>query len=644
MHGVLPHLAPLILLAAALGWGSWLVRALGLWRETDPAERFVFASAAGVGVLGWAVFPLGVAGVFGDAAFGALLGLGVVGLVNWASEVRARRRPEPITAPQSALLLLFLAVCAVHLVNGLAPPTDADSLAYHFALPKQFLNDGRITFVPRAVDGAAPLLVQMTYIPARWLGGEAGMTLWPAVLAVLLGLNVTLVARRRLGRGMALTTGILVLTTPAVVYAAATGQVETKNALFVLAAALAVARSARTGDWRWAVLAGILAGFFFGGKYIGLLFAAAAGTVLLTGRGWLRRGALFSVAVLVTGGQWYLWNFLHTGDPVFPMLWSLLSPPDGAVWTAAHDAVFRARWAEIETALPATPGWMLAYPVLATFAPLPGFDAGRVGFGPLPILLLPFALVAAACHLPRAGAGDMGRISVLALLFYGLWFFISSSQRIRHLVPLLPVLWIVLMVGADWTARRFGLMRPLVLGLALTGGLQMGGQTLHGANAARYVFGGESRQSYLERNISGFGVIRWINANLGPGDRITVTRRPFMYFLDVPYYFSHYLHEIRTDTGLRSRDAAKFERQARALGLTHLLVSGDPSRQGPFGYAGMAVALWKRDRAVEVHRHQGPYIGARTLSFLGVDGADDADLLVVLRLKDPSLPTPEETP
>ena len=98
------------------------------------------------------------------------------------------RTPGPDLRPSEradgvfwALLAMLAFVLACDLCEGLAPPADADSLAYHFALPKQFLSAGHLQFVPRAVDGAVPLLPQMTYLVALGLGGERAMTLWTMV-------------------------------------------------------------------------------------------------------------------------------------------------------------------------------------------------------------------------------------------------------------------------------------------------------------------------------------------------------------------------------------------------------------------------------------------------------------------------------
>src|SRR3546814_20281685 len=72
-------------------------------------------------------------------------------------------------------------VCSSDLLEALSPPADADTSAYHFALPKYFVQLGGLEFVPRAVDGAIPMLIHMPYVPVLALGGELALTLWAGI-------------------------------------------------------------------------------------------------------------------------------------------------------------------------------------------------------------------------------------------------------------------------------------------------------------------------------------------------------------------------------------------------------------------------------------------------------------------------------
>ncbi len=80
------------------------------------------------------------------------------------------------------------------------------------------------------------------------------------------------------------------------------------------------------------------AGFYAGAKFTGLPFLLACALPLLLGKAWFRGGLIYGAVALVAGGQWYLWGWVHTGDPVFPSLFAVLGLPDSDIWNATQHA------------------------------------------------------------------------------------------------------------------------------------------------------------------------------------------------------------------------------------------------------------------------------------------------------------------
>jgi len=317
--------------ASSLGWGLLGLRLLRLDEFFRRGERAAMAFALGFGILGALTFPLGVAGLLSEAPLLALLLAGLPGLALVEKPDWPRlERPD---ATGGLLLALLGVVLALDILGAIAPPADADTLAYHFATPKLLLQEGRIVFLPRVADGAVPMLVQMTYLPALSLGGELALTLWTAASGWAAAILLFVLASRHVSQGWALALALVFVTTPAVVYGLNTGQVELRLVLFVLLSAWAVAEVRRSGHAGLVLLAGFAAGFYAASKYIGLLFVVAAGLCLLPDRRWFRNAALFGIAAFVSGAPWYGWNALHTGDPFFPMAFQWLGREDVSFWS-----------------------------------------------------------------------------------------------------------------------------------------------------------------------------------------------------------------------------------------------------------------------------------------------------------------------
>lgn len=564
-------LAVAVLALACLGAGAGLLRVLGILPRLNDAERIGWSFTLGFGLLGWVVFWPALAGILSPAVIGLCCIPGVVGLLA------LHRLPRPDSGPGGAIpwRLWAAAACLLPILAGdvleaLAPPADADSLAYHFALPRHMLAAGHLLFIERALDSTAPQLVQMTYTAALALGGERGLTLWCMLSGWSVGLLVFGLARRHLPADWALALAAATLGLPAMLYGAGTGQVEARLASLILVAITATMEARRRGEVRWAAAAGLAAGFLAASKYTGLLPAAVCGLFLLGRSGSLRLALGFGLALLAAGSQWYGWNAWNTGDPVFPMLYGRLPYAAGTHWNAAQAEFMARSLTPMEMAVPRSLGWWLAYPLSATLDGHPIFESGRTGFGLLPLLLLPFA-AAAGIGRREAWRHPLTLTAGMVMLAYTLWFFLGPSQRVRHLLPLLPPLLVALGTGAAVAARRWRLDAPIWCGIALVLALQAGGQAVFAAKFVRYQLQGADRDAFLNDNVNFYALARWLNHHLGPGDRVLLASREIDYLVTVPSFQANpYIQsviEVRPD----NNDPHRFLAQLRRQGITHVV-------------------------------------------------------------------------
>lgn len=559
----------LLLALACAGGGRAILVALGLVSRLEARLVNPVAFAIGVGLLGWLTFFLALGGFLAPLHLVALV---LPGLAGFAFRVprRAASGPHGFDPIVVAGFALLAAIAALDIVQAMAPPADADTLAYHFTLPKQFLAAGHLEFVPRAVDGAAPLLLHMTYLVALGVGGETALTLWVMLLGWAAAWLLYEIARGIVDRRWALVLVILFVTTPAVVYGSGSGQLELKLALFAMVAGLAVARAVDSGDWRFAGLAGLAVGFFVAAKYTGVLFAASCGLALLMQRRWLLHGAIYGAVVLAVGSQWYLWNACNTGDPVFPMLYTWLGAKHG-YWSAEIAAFLHAQWVPEENPVPRTPFWLIAYPFAATLRAIEHWDSGRTGLGPFGLLALPFALLGVWCFRHRVAASRLRSYAAIALAFYFIWFLSGVSQRVRHLLPIYPFFLLCIAVAADRFAQARDLRAPLYAAVLLTIIIQSGVVAVFNLNYVRHLASGETREDFLRRNVARFGPVPWLNVHLTQHDRVLVTERQLVYHLDVPSFTASERYEYLVDLVPGSSNPRRFLAEISRLGITYIL-------------------------------------------------------------------------
>ncbi len=601
-------------MAASLGTGGAALRILRV-DDGDRLEHAVVSFVLGFGILGWLVFFMGLAGVIAPVHLGALAVVLAAGLATF-------RKVRPLPAfrfGHRSVLLFLLVILAVtafgDVIEGLAPPADADSLAYHFATPKLFLKEGRLFFIERAVDGASPMLLHMTYLAALGLGGETCLTLWAMVTGWSAGAIMFVAARRMMSDEAALAVAALFLTTPAVIYGAGTGQVEVRDAALVVLGVMAATRARENP--RYAILAGLAAGFFAASKYTGLLFAACLGAVGCCVWRRQKQALLFVVAAASAGAQWYLWQWWESGDPVFPMLAGILPYRPGIAWDLEHHARFLLGYREAESALPRDLMGFISYPFLATFSPAPAFDSGRIGLGPLLIALVPFAACGLISRSEEGLRKRAGFMLAVGALFYVAWFCLGPSQRVRHFLPVFPLGIMAALALAHQAARGFpGLRLPAAAAAAGTLLVQAAGQVVFAANPARMVLVGEGRSEYLARNVAPYLAIEEVNQRLKPGDRVLVVNREAVYYLDVPVFYAHAQLEARIDVGSSATGVGHFVDQLNRESITHLLVPRDPLASRGIGY--LVEQLLANCCATVVSEVAGNWPTSRTLGLGGI--------------------------
>ncbi|GAB6052604.1 hypothetical protein JCM17960_14240 [Magnetospira thiophila] len=594
---------------SCLGWGAGLLRLLGLTRCTAPGTRGILSFALGVGLLGWLVFFLGLAGMLTPGWLAALLLIGAAGLpfLDW----RALAATDKLDSWGWTLVVLIGGVLFLDLAEALSPPADADTLAYHFNAPKLFLERGSLLFILRPLDGAIPYLTQMTFLPVLALGGERAMTLWTMATGWAAGALVYILVREVLTRNWGLALALIFLTLPAVIYGAGTGQVEVRMTLFALLSGWAVARALSTGNPRFALLAGLATGFYIGSKYIGLLFAAVCGIALLMQKRWFLHGLLFGLAALAMGSQWYVWNAVHTGDPFFPMLFQWLGRDDLVLWTQAQNDFFGQNFLKNERVFDRTPLNFLLYPFLVTLDAPAATEGRRIGLGPFGLVLLPFALAGVWAFRARLRNSAVSTYALLALLFYVLWFFSGPSQRVRHLLTVFPFLMICFTVAAVRFTDTRQLRAPLLAAMVAVIALQFAGATVFGLKYVRYVLGSETREAYLTRSLSGYSVVPWINAHLSKSDLLFHSERQIMYYLDIPNLFVSPYTQGVVDLAPTAKEPQEFLDALHTLGVTHLLLPADQWKQWRSGGERQWDNCFHSLKTFEVEKFQ-----SRTLSAL----------------------------
>ena len=602
-------LAAPLLFVACFGGGAGVLSLCGAWHGRPLAERAGLAFAAGYGLLGWLGFWLGTAGWLLPGVLWPLCLVLAMGV--WLF-----RAPPPVTGGSAwswrewAMLGAGLMIVVLDAFEAAAPIVDADTLAYHLPIARDFAERGTIEFIPRAIDGAVPLLTQTVLAIALALSGgaEGAAAGWMMLSGWMAAVLLFGLARRWVSPFWALALALAFQTMPAMSYSAGVGHVEPRTAIFVL---LAVAGLTDKDRCKGSLLAGLGAGLFVASKYTGLLFGGAALIALFASgaRGWRAYAGLFLVAALA-GGQWYAWNFIHTGDPVFPMFFGVaqqLGIATPGIWDQAHADLLTAARA-LRTAAVSGIEWYGLYPIAATLFPPPVLESGRVGMGPFVMLALPMALFAAWRARRRLAGHPLMPVAVLALAYYLIWMSAGMAPKVRHLLPAVPAL--VLVVGV--AAHRY---RPGRAALALAAGLSVAigllGQAVFAKLPIQYVLSKQTRAAFLERSVVGYPLVAPLNA-LPDGSHIYLWDRQIRGLLRHKTFFAGPQFQTLIDARQGYMEPDTFFRQITAQGITHIALRlSDHPR--PKSHLSVLAALQSRGCVLPLQQVRYPRFQSRTL-------------------------------
>ncbi len=603
--------ALLILLPPALA-GLWLVPLFRLgplsWRW-----HLLLGSALGLGATSLLVLGLGLMAIPPRAFWIVLLiALAVAGVTrlrllyeSGLPAENAGRHASHDGRPGGLRFLWLLAApfLALALVAASHPPGliwqeegfGYDVLEYHLQLPKEYVQNGRITYLPHNVYGGFPANVEMLYLLAmvvlddvRDVGTVANTI--HLFLAVLTVFAVWTTAREWSAKA-AVISAVAVAVTGWLPYLSGLAYVE-NGLLFFEAAMLAlVVRALRhrfsppddgqgargsspDAPYRWWFLAGVMGGLACGCKYTAAPMVVAPGVLVsfLIPRGSvharaLRSGALLGGA-LISFSPWLVKNLAMTGNPVFPLanqVFQAAPPGWGAEesdrWARGH------RVAEEESDAGSRLRTAWTYLVADHYQ--------RVG--PLLLLVGPLGLF----RRPRAATDAILGGMVFLQLF--VWIGLTHLFARFAVILLVPL---SLLAGRVWTAqastqRKRVLVGCVILGACFNAYFAVLLQWEEGVTAV-------PAAAVYEGKIPGFEMLGTVNGELSDRAKVLLVgeAQPFYFARPVDYCIAFnrnpFLQTLR-----ESSDPDTVLAWLRSRNYTHLLVHWDEVNRisGTYGFS-----------------------------------------------------------
>lgn len=507
-----------LVIAGVWGIGNLLLRFIGLASQFDPIERRVLSVAVGASIWSTLVLILGLVGAFSRTGFIAILTTSFV--IAFACSIRGRkpsdqpREPFRLNGEQAISLVAMLMFLGCMLLGALLPSIDFDVKEYHLQGPKEWFLADRISYLEHNVYTSFPFLTEMLSLSGMVVVGDwfKGALVGKGVLmtfAPLTALFLYCLGKRWYSPRAGWLAALVYLSTPWVYRVSIIAYTEGALLFYTTAGLLAldVARRNVPNQKGWQ-LVGLMAGAAMACKYPGLISAviplggAVVWSIIRTSDSSENASVFnrfgkpilaFTGGVVLAIGPWLIKNTVQTGNPVYPLAWTIFGGTD---WNAERNDQWRAAHAP--------PGYRLS--------DLPG-DLAEVAGESLhhSPLLFAFAPLAFLCAGRR-------RISGWVWVYLG-WLFVTwwvLTHRIdRFWLPIVPLAAMLAGAGLDALQNRgLKFIGGVAVVVALIFNLALVGSPLTGLNT--YLADLETLKD--SETIQPPGIL-FLNRNLKPGEK-----------------------------------------------------------------------------------------------------------------------------
>lgn len=483
----------------------------------------MFFLAILLGLYSYAVFFLGITGMLSPIPV-----LVITLLFGGAAVFYYRTYRIVIPFPKgnvSKLTLCFLAILAfVNIVGVLGPETAFDALWYHLTLPKIYLQEQIIQFIPGGLFyySVMPKLGEMLFIPALLWGNEV----WAKAIQCIFGLLTTVViyniSRRYLSEQLSLVASLIFYSNIVVAWESTVAYIDLIRAFYEIMGVWGLLLWVDTKKKRWLYLSALMIGFAISTKLLALGSLVIVSLLVvyilwknnrLTVNTFITYGVIYWIISISIVFPWLLFSYLSTGNPVYPFFTPIY---------------------------PVVSGNILALPELfhntvkvLLFADDP--------ISPIYLIVLPLVFVSFT-KLPM----QIKVIAYYSLFSIIVWFLTPKTGGGRFILPYLSA-WSLLVVGIlDQIKKQQLIYKATIITIFLIALLTLFYRGMANMRYLPVILGKETKDAFLTKQLNfSFGDFYdtdgYLKKHIKPTDRVLLYGFHNLYYIDFPFIDASYV-------------------------------------------------------------------------------------------------------
>ncbi len=562
-------------------------------------EKFVFASAAGFGSISVFVFLMGAFNILHP--FPAVLLITALFLFSLSrlriffktAEKAIISKPGEVLDIYEISLIAIMGISAfMYFLQCFAPPLNYDSLAYHLAVPKIFIESGRIRFIPNNVYANFPMNMEFLFMLGMLIRDDSLARLLHFAAGVLSALAIYSFTAKHFTRKAGLTASAAFFNIPYVGLLSGWAYNELLLSLYILLSVFCFCEWAKKSKTENLALSAIFCGLAIGTKYTALLLILpflCAGTFIKTlsdgeNKKTIIKKMLFVIALtLAVPLPWFIKNAVYTYNPVYPFLHGFFNSIFPHPAAADFDTV---RFVSQHT-----PAAVSAVKIINLFKD----TLLNLRVGPFFAVFLPFLV------LPGSFKKFESKILVVYFASYLLLWTFFTHQYPRFLIPAMGCLAIAVSGSVITLSERSrplkGLIQTLLIAVLLSNlawiPFHMTQLDMHKA-----IFGLVSRDKFLEESgLYQYPAFRFINEELPEEAKILFIGENQTYYVDREIVSNSPLDtNITVEVINASRSITEVREKLKEMGITHILFNASEVGRTAEYYDSFRWAGWREER------------------------------------------------
>ena len=504
-------------------------------------EEFVFSTGVGLGIISYLILALGLMGLLYKWVY--LLFFGILFCftlyeiwkskfflrINW-QKLHIIFSAKPKTYFEYGLLIIPFMYILLSLLVALAPSTDWDSLTYHLAIPKIWIQNHRIIHIPYIFQSEYHLTTETLYTMGMALTSDISARLIIWMSSILFILTIFSFCRRYLSIKVGILGAAAFCCMPLFSAINTKAMVDIPVGYYAFLGLYALFNYKEKNDYKTLILMGITTGFAAATKHTGLIYAFLLFIAFLIleikrnrfGMVSFKHVILLGIVILLIPAPWYIRCFINTGG--FISTWHPVSNVVGG--SGAQEELPSFIISRVFEYIIKVVTNFLKY-VLIEMLFRRTYSGTLWGIGPFILAFVPcLALVRGV---------DKAIKLILIYSVSGLFLFSIMSEEVRLSVSLFASLSIAGAYAVFWLLDNYKplvkFIRIIILACFLLNIIPLANLTF---KALPVVSGLETKEHYLNRMIRMYDVVEYANNNLGDDVKI-LSMDSRGYYFDKPY-------------------------------------------------------------------------------------------------------------